>query len=163
MEMIENISKVDIHRKPADSTNFEIKSTKRETMPVIQLKADLSFDQIVNAVEQLSRSELENLFAQVTSVRPLYEEHRLSDTESELLMKINEGVPDTVQNRYDELIAKRNERTLTDQEYSELLRLTDQVELLDARRLEYLTELARIRNKPLTLLMDELGITPEYE
>ncbi len=128
-------------------------------MPVIQLKADLSFDQIVNAVEQLSRSELESLFAQVTSVRPLYEEHRLSDTESELLMKINEGVPYTVQNRYDELIAKRNERTLTDQEYSELLRLTHQVELLDARRLEYLTELARIRNKPFTLLMDELGIT----
>ncbi|MCP4104364.1 MAG: STAS/SEC14 domain-containing protein [Desulfobacteraceae bacterium] len=132
-------------------------------MPVIQLKADLSFDQLANAVGQLSNSELERLFAQVACVRPLYEEHRLSDTESELLMKINEGVSDTVQSRYNKLIGKRDERTLTDEEYSELLRLTDQVELLDVNRLEYLTELARIRNKPLTLLMDELGITPpEY-
>ena len=94
---------------------------------------------------------------------PLHEEHRLSDTESELLMKIAEGVPAAVQRRYDELIAKRNDRVLTDEEYSELLRLTDQVEMLDAKRLEYLTELAVIRSKPLTLLMNELGIRPsEY-
>ncbi len=132
-------------------------------MPVIQLKADLSFDQLANAVGQLSKSELERLFAQVASVHPLYEEHRLSDSESELLMKINEGVPVTVQSRYDELIGKRDERALTNEEYSELLQLTDQVELLDVNRLEYLTELAHIRNKPLTLLMNELGITPpEY-
>ncbi|MDM8526481.1 hypothetical protein QUF80_24150, partial [Desulfococcaceae bacterium HSG8] len=136
---------------------------KERTMPVIQLKADLSFDQLVNAVGQLSRSELERLFSQVTSVRPLYEDRRLSDTESELLMKINEGVSDDVQHRYNELIARRNQGTLTDEEYSELLRLTDQTELADAARLEYLTELARIRNKPLTLLMNELGIRPpEY-
>jgi len=132
-------------------------------MPVGQLKADLSFDQLVNGVRQLSRSELEKFFAQMTFVRPLYEERRLSDTESVLLMKIYEGVPDAVQHRYDELIAKRKERTLTDAEYSELLQLTDQMELSDAKRLEYLTELARIRNKPLTLLMNDLGIiSPEY-
>ncbi len=93
----------------------------------------------------------------------MHEEHRLSDTESELLMKINEGVPDTVQRRYDELIAKRRKESLTPEEYSELLELTDQMELLDARRLASLAELARIRNKPLTLLMNELGIgPPEY-
>ena len=132
-------------------------------MPVIQLKADLSFDQLVNAVRQLSRSELERLFALMTPVRPLYEECQLSDTESELLIKINEGVPNTVQHRYDELIAKRNESMLKDMEYGELLQLTDQMELADARRLKHLIELANIRNKPLTLLMNELGITPsEY-
>ncbi|OQX01205.1 MAG: hypothetical protein BWK80_60455 [Desulfobacteraceae bacterium IS3] len=126
-------------------------------MSVIQLKAGLSFDQLVNALGQLSRAELEKLFAEVISVRPMYEEYRL---ESELLTKINEGISDAVQRRYDELIAKRNERTLTDGEYSQLLQLTDQIELSDAKRLEYLTELARIRNTPLMLLMDELGIKP---
>ncbi len=129
-------------------------------MSVIQLKAGLSFDQLVNALGQLSRAELEKLFAEVISVRPMYEEYRLSGIESELLTKINEGISDAVQRRYDELIAKRNERTLTDGEYSQLLQLTDQIELSDAKRLEYLTELARIRNTPLMLLMDELGIKP---
>jgi hypothetical protein len=129
-------------------------------MPVVQLKAELSFDQLVNAVKQLSGAELEKLFSQVISVRPPYEEYRLSDTESELLIKINQGVPDDVQQRYNELVAKRNKRMLTDEEYNELLQLTDQVELLDAKRLEYLTELAGVQNKPLMILMDELKIKP---
>ncbi|MGE0083883.1 MAG: hypothetical protein AB7S75_05630 [Desulfococcaceae bacterium] len=129
-------------------------------MPTVQLKAELSFDQIANAVKQLSLDELNRLFSHVISVRPLYENHRLSNTESELLMKINQGVPDIVQQRYNELIAGRNKRTLTEEEYSELLQLTDQMEMLDAKRLEYLAELAQIRNKPLPLLMNELGIVP---
>lgn len=127
-------------------------------MPVIQLKAELSFDQLVNAVRQLSADERERLLSKVISLRPLYEEHRLTAKESDLLMKINQGVPDAVQKRYNNLIAKRNKKTLTDKEYNELLQLTDKVELLDAKRLEYLTELAHIRNKPLGLLMDELAI-----
>lgn len=128
-------------------------------MPVIQLKAELSFDQIANAVNQLSTSELQKLLSQL-AVRPLYEEYRLSDAESELLMKINQGVPRDVQQRYSELIAKRDERTLTDEEYTELLQLTDRTELLDAERLGYLTELSGIQNKPLLVLMDELKIKP---
>ncbi len=102
--------------------------------------------------------ELNRLFSHVISVRPLYENHRLPNTESELLMKINQGVPDIVQQRYNKLIAGRNKRTLTEEEYSELLQLTDQMEMLDAKRLEYLAELAQIRNKPLPLLMNEPGI-----
>jgi hypothetical protein len=128
-------------------------------MPVIQLKAEVSFDQLANAANQLSAAELQRLLSQL-AVRPLYEEHRLSDAESELLMKISQGVPRSVQQRYSELTAKRDERTLTDEEYNELLQLTDQVELLDAERLKYLTELAGIQNKPLLLLMDELKIKP---
>ena len=127
-------------------------------MPVIQLKAELSFDQLVNAVGQLSAAEREKLFSRIISFQPLYEEHRLTVAESALLMKINQGVPDAIQQRYNELIAKRNEKTLTDEEYSELLQLTDQVEILDAKRLDYLAELAHIRNKSLGLLMDELSI-----
>jgi len=133
-------------------------------MPVVQLNADLSFDQLVNAVSQLSSSELEKLFAQVISVRPLYEKDHLSDSETKLLIKINKGVPDEVQKKYAVLIVKRNQKTLTNDEYEELLQLTDQMELLDAKRLEYLTELSRIQNKPIMMLMNELGIkTPDYE
>ena len=129
-------------------------------MPTIQIDAKLSFNQVVNAVKQLSDAEREKLLSQVAAMRPLYENHQLSPAQSELLTKINKGIPEEIQGRYNELIHKRNEKTLTDEEYEELLRLTDQIELIDAKRLEYLTELATLRNKPLVLLMDELGIKP---
>lgn len=88
---------------------------------------------------------------------------RLSKAESELLLNINQGVPTALQYCYNELINKRQNRQLTLQEYEELLQLTDQVEVLDAQRVEYLIELAQMWHKPLPLLMAELGIrSPDY-
>jgi len=125
---------------------------------------EVSSEQLLKAVVQLPQSELEQFFAQVLALRPRHAEYRLSQAESELLLKINQGVSADLQHRYNELIAKRQNRTLTPKEYEELLQLTDKVELLDAKRVEYLLELARIRNKPLMLLMEELGIhPPKYE
>ncbi|MFW5637230.1 MAG: STAS/SEC14 domain-containing protein [Thermodesulfobacteriota bacterium] len=129
-------------------------------MPTIQVDAELSFNQVLNAVKQLSEAERKKLFSQVAAESPLYEDHRLPPDESELLIKINQGIPEKLQRKYNELLHKRDEKTLTNDEYEELLRLTDQMEMLDAKRIEHLTELANIRNKPLVLLMDELGIKP---
>jgi len=129
-------------------------------MPSIQVNVELSFNQVVNAVKQLPEAEQEKLLSQFAAVRPLYEDHRLQPDESELLIKINQGIPEKLQRKYNELLHKRDEKTLTNDEYEELLRLTDQMEILDAKRIEHLTELANIRNKPLVLLMDELGIKP---
>ncbi len=124
---------------------------------------EVSSEQLLKAVVQLPQLELEQFLVQVLALRPRHAEHRLSQVESELLLKINQGIPADLQHRYNELIAKRQNKTLTSEEYEELLQLTDQIELLDAKRVEYLLELARIRNKPLTLLMEELGIhSPEY-
>ena len=129
-------------------------------MPIIRINAKFSFNQVVNAVKQLPETEREKLLYQIAAVRPLYEDHRLPPDESELLIKINQGIPEKLQRKYNELLHKRDEKTLTNDEYEELLRLTDQMEILDAKRIEHLTELANIRNKPLVLLMDELGIKP---
>jgi hypothetical protein len=103
-------------------------------MPAIQLTADLSSEQLLQAVTQLSPRELTKFLKQVAAVRPPQAEHTLSRRESELLLKINQGVPELIQQRYDDLIAKRRAQTLTPDEYAELLSLTDQVELSDARR-----------------------------
>jgi hypothetical protein len=84
----------------------------------------------------------------------------MSKDESDLLIKINRGVPVDLQRRYDELIAKRRAETLMPDEYDELLRLTDEIEKLDVERLECLIELARLRKTLLTNLMKELGIQP---
>jgi hypothetical protein len=82
----------------------------------------------------------------------------LPRAESELLLKINEGVSPDIQQRYDELIARRRAEKLTPDEYDELLRLTGQVEAVNVQRVECLAELARLRNTTLTALMQDLGI-----
>jgi hypothetical protein len=84
-------------------------------------------------------------------------------TESELLLKINQGIPPDLQRRYHELIARRRAESLSEDEYGELLRLTDQVEAIEVQRVEYLAELARLRKKLLTDVMKDLGIrAPAY-
>lgn len=84
-------------------------------------------------------------------------------TESRLLEQISAGLPPAIWQRYHELTAKRRDETLTDEEYPELLRLTDEVELWNARRLELLLELARLRGVPLRTLMEQMGLgQPPY-
>ena len=64
------------------------------------------------------------------------------------------------QGRYQLLINKRNEENLTEQEYQELLELSDQIEIHQTQRLEYLAQLARLRQISLTDLMTQLSIKP---
>ncbi|NIM13234.1 MAG: STAS/SEC14 domain-containing protein [Candidatus Aminicenantes bacterium] len=127
-------------------------------MPTVQVKAQLSTDDLMQAVKQLSPSELEGFVSHIIAFQAHQKAPGLSKDESELLLKINQGVPPDIQERYDELIAKRQSETLTPGEYDELLRITDQVEKLDAARVEYLKELARIRQTSLTALMEDLRI-----
>jgi len=129
-------------------------------MPTIQIEANLSNEQILNAARQMSRQELSQLVEQVLALRARHEAQVLTAAESELLLKINQPVPDDLQRRYDELIARRNERALSPEERQELLRLTDQVELLEAERVKHLIELAQLRHVSLDDLMRSLGMEP---
>ena len=124
--------------------------------------ATYTVDELVKAAEQLPQIDLENLTAQVLTLKARRAAPELSKSEAELLRNINQGIPDKLQNRYRELIAGRRAETLTESEHAELLHLTNQVEKHDTERLKYLAELARIRKISLTKLLDELGIEPAY-
>jgi hypothetical protein len=82
----------------------------------------------------------------------------ITTKEAELLQKIKQGLPAETQRRLDLLTAKRRAETLTDEEYEELLALVDEIELRDAKRVEYLAELAQLRNVSLRALMQQLDI-----
>jgi len=60
--------------------------------------------------------------------------------------------------RYDELFAKRRAESLSPGEGNELLDLTEQLEQLEAERIEYLTELACLRQVSFAELMADLAI-----
>lgn len=84
----------------------------------------------------------------------------LSRTEAELLQQINLGLPQSTWDTYHELIAKRCAETLTGEEQQTLIEISDQLEQANARRIQYLIELASLRNISLETLMQQLGIEP---
>ncbi len=132
-------------------------------MSTVKLEVHLSSEELLKAVEQLSWQDLERFVSQVLVLQSQRKASSLPQPEAELLLKINQGIPSDTQKHYEELIAKRESETLTTVEHTELLHLTDQIEKLQAQRIEYLAELARLRGMALTALMANLGIqTPVY-
>ena len=84
----------------------------------------------------------------------------IDSNKTELLLKINQGLPFDTQKRYDELVAKRKAETLAPDEHQELLGVIEQIEKSDAERIKHLADLARLRGTILTALMKDLGIHP---
>ena len=129
-------------------------------MSVVRIETELSFDTLLQAVEQLSIPDLEQLLSQVIHVQAKRKAPSLSPDETELMLKINQGLSPDMQQRFDELIAKRQAETLTPEELQEFIALTDQIEQSDAERIQCLAQLARIRGISLDVLMDTLEIQP---
>ena len=127
-------------------------------MPTIQLKAQVSAEELLRAVEQLEAVELDQFVDRVIALRARRRTRSLNGAEAELLRQINEGLPAGIRARYAELIGRRDAGSLTPEEHAELLRLTDQAELAEANRARALVDLARLRGQPLAALMGDLGI-----
>jgi len=125
-------------------------------MPTIEIEKE----QLLNAALQMSRSELEEFVLKLFSLKARQETPSLSEREAELLMKINQGLPATMQERLNELIDKRRAEIISAKELRELKKLTGQVEKFDVERLKLLTELAALRNVPLRKLIKQLGLKP---
>jgi hypothetical protein len=129
-------------------------------MPTIEVRSQVSLDELLNGVAQLDMPELERFISQVLTLRAKRISPCLPKEEAGLLEKINQGLSPDAQRRYDELTAKRRAETLTSEEHQELLELIDRIERADAERAQTLTDLARLRKVSVTTLMSELGIRP---
>ena len=128
-------------------------------MPMIQVSADDLF----KAVEQLDSGELEQFLSQVFVLWAQRQRPKLSAAEKKLLQKASRGLPNDLRQKYNDLISKRQAETLTPADQNELLRLTDQVEALQAERVQAMLDLAQKRNSSLANLMEELGIcSPDH-
>lgn len=87
----------------------------------------------------------------------------LSKSESELLQKINLGLPEETWEQYHALIAKRRAETLTPAEHTTLNEISDQLEQFNVSRIQALIELAKLRGSSLQTVMQSLGIqAPKY-
>ena len=132
-------------------------------MATFRVEAQVSSDELLKAAGRLSLSDLERFVSEVIALQARRKAPGLPQAEAELMLKINQGIPSDLGQRCSELITKRRSQTLTPDEHSELLNLTEQMENLEAQRVEHLAELARIRGTTLAALMTSLGIrTPHY-
>src|SRR5689334_17980631 len=106
----------------------------RLKMSTVRVEAELSPDQLLEAVRKLPTRELERFAGRVLALSAQRKAPSLPRAEADLLLEINKGLPLRLQERYTQLIAKRRAETLTEAEYQELLKLTEEVESIEVRR-----------------------------
>jgi len=119
---------------------------------------NLGVDEILAGVAQLDTPELENFMQEVSSIVAHRKAPSLSKQEEVLLGIINRGFSEEFWRRYKSLFAKKENKSLTESEYNELLRMVEQVEEYNVERLKSLIDLAKIREVSLDSIMHDLGI-----
>jgi len=128
------------------------------------MQSSPSVNAILTTVRQMPIAELEQLVDQVIAIRAERVAPHLTADESALLARINKGLPQEDRARMRALIEKRDDETITTEEWQELASLTDQLELLHADRLAALVELAKLRGVTLDEVMNQLGIQfPDHD
>lgn len=84
----------------------------------------------------------------------------LSSEEARLLNEINQGLPAEEMDYYQTLIRKRQDETISDEEFQALDRITRRLEALQLGRVQSLVKLAELWNLPLAAVMTQLEIQP---
>jgi HPt (histidine-containing phosphotransfer) domain-containing protein len=132
-------------------------------MATVQFKSEISIelDQLLAGVTQLDTPDLEKLLIQVRHVLAHRKNPSLPALEIELLQKINQTLPDELQQQYNDLSAKMRLGVITPNEHQALLKLIDIVEQTDADRLQHLIQLSQLRDISLPELMQQLDIHPQ--
>jgi hypothetical protein len=118
----------------------------------------MSVDELLKAVDNLSKTDVEQVLDRVLFVHARHRAPIATPEETTLLRTINQGIPPELNDRYEALLDKRDEETITEAEYTELLDISEQIENLGVKRIEALSELAAIRQVPLPQLMKDMGI-----
>ena len=130
-------------------------------MTTIQVQTQLSLTTLLNSLKQLTPDELKEVSKQTALLHARHLAPSLPQEEAELLLKINQGIiPEEIRARCATLTEKSRQGSITDEEKAELIVLVDQIELLNAKRIEYLVQLAQLRQITLSALMDELELKP---
>ena len=117
-------------------------------------------EQILQEVAQFSDAALDQFFDQILRLRAERRAPHLSAQETELLLKINQPLPEPTWERYTKLYAKLQAESISKADYAELLQLIDVVEMDNAERIGHLIALANLRGTTLKALMKSLGIGP---
>jgi len=130
-------------------------------MTTIQVQTQISLTTLLNSLKQLTPNELNEVSQQTALLRARRLAPNLPQKEAELLLKINQGIiPAETRARCAALTEKSRQGHITNEEQAELIALVDEIELLNSKRIEYLSQLAHLRQTTLASLMDDLELKP---
>lgn len=130
-------------------------------MATIQIQTQLSFETLLNSLQQLEPAELDQLANATSLIRAKKRAPNLTAVETELLQKIqNSTISLETRQRCSELTDAQRKRPLSAPERQELANLIDQMELINAQRLKHLIALAELRQITLDEIMRQLEIKP---
>ena len=114
--------------------------------------------QLLHQAEQLHPGEFDQFVLRVLALNARRKSKGLPLEESQLLKKINAEFPAKKMERFLLLDEKRRQETLTPDEHQELLNLVRQLERYDARKLQWVGQLALLRKVPFDALLKQLGL-----
>lgn len=108
------------------------------------------------AISDFVQSALEERLKRTTKGNPAVAP--LSAKESVILRQVNEWMPSETWQKYQELREKLWAETLTEAEHQLLIEISHQIEIINAQRIRFIAELARLRRVSLEEMMSQLGI-----
>lgn len=119
---------------------------------------EITTENLLSAVAQMPEREYERFIQKANKLRKQHLTNRKSRKESDLILKINTIFPTDKRERYNELYAKFRESNLNETEHQELLNLNEEFEILNAKRIKYVGELAKLRHQTLEDVIADLQI-----
>jgi hypothetical protein len=144
--------------------NVAMREGERKEIAMENMQSSPSVKAILTTLRQMPIAELEELVDQVIAIRAERVAPHLTADESALMDRINKGLPAEDRARMRALIERRDDETITTEEWQELATLTDRLELLHADHLAALAELAKLRGVTLDEIMSQLGIQfPDHD
>ena len=122
------------------------------------------FQAVSSSLPQFELAQLDELLQKIMQLRAEKLDSITPQTEEELIRKINEGLPEEIQNRYGFLCQKLDEENMTEEEHQELLRLTEISEEHMVQRVEYMMQYAKIKNMPFKKVVAKFNVNkPESD
>ena len=120
----------------------------------------ITIRELLDNVGQLSSYEFEEFFKKIQSLRLQKMPSDSVNEEDKLLKQIKAGVLSAKQVRFEYLIARRDARTITDQEFDELVKLTHEIEKNDVIRLKRMGKLADLKRMTLPEIVSLYNLQP---
>lgn len=122
----------------------------------VSKEGSLTFDDILKGVSNLETNEIVQFMHEISRIVANRKVKALSFRESDLLKNINDSIPQKLDMQYETLALKLNDETITEKEHQQLLKIIAKLEEAKAKKLEYMIELARLRNISLKELAKQL-------
>jgi hypothetical protein len=125
---------------------------------MVKLGFQIGLEDLVLGLAQLEASELKQVFEQLSARIAAPSPVSRLPQEIVLLKRIKAMIPATVVRRLKVLQNKRQQQTITPKELSEMLQITDWIEIQSAERIHLLGELAQLRQVSIRVLAQQLNL-----